>query len=131
MIPDKRGPIPAKTLQDYLRALAENSDLPPQRRQERLLEAYAELQFSLQGGARCSLCTAHVRHALPVAVERDGKTQHFDCLCLRCLQAEKGAGRELTLRVGHASFHYSGARPPAKAGAKPKSFREMTPLQSS
>ena len=131
MIPDRRGPIPEKTLQDYLQALAENSDLPPHQRQERLLTAYAELQFSLQGGARCRICTAHVRHALPVAVERDGRTHHFACLCLRCLLAEKGAGRELTLRVGHASFHYSAPQPPADGAVEPRRFRDLAPLQSS
>jgi hypothetical protein len=34
MIPERRGPIPEKTLQEYLRALEENAGLAPQEREE-------------------------------------------------------------------------------------------------
>ena len=133
MIPDRRGPIPERTLQDYLRALEENADLTPEERQVTLLQAYAELQYSLRGGARCSACGAHVRHALPVTVERKGKTHHCDCLCVRCLEAEKAAAGEVTLRVGKAAFHYSAAQgtaEPATSKTKTKRFRDLTPLQA-
>src|SRR5574337_1287969 len=103
MLPDRRGPIPEKALEEYLRALEENAALPPAEQQAKLLHAYGELQFSLTGGARCA-CGAHVRHVLPVTVEREGKTEHHDCLCLRCLQAEIATGGSVTLRVGKAAF---------------------------
>ena len=131
MIPNRRGPIPERTLQDYLRALEENADVTPEERRAQLLLAYAELQFSLRGGARCSACGAHVRHALPVTVERAGKAEHYDCLCLRCLAGEKAAAGEVTLHVGKASFHYSAAKGPSDGTAKVKRFRDLAPLQSS
>ena len=131
MLPDRRGPIPEKALQDYLRALEENADVTPEERQEKLLQAYAELQYSLRGGGRCSACGAHVRHALPVTVERAGKPKHYDCLCLRCLAAEKAAAGEVTLRVGKAAFHYSAAKGRTDGAAKVKRFRDLAPLQSS
>ena len=131
MTPNRRGPIPEKTLQDYLRALEESADLTPEERQAHLLRAYAELGFSLRGGARCSACGAHVRHALPVTVERAGKPKHYDCLCLRCLAAEKAAAGEVTLRVGKASFHYSAAKGQADGTAKVKRFRDLAPLPPS
>ena len=131
MIPDRRGPIPEKTLQDYLQALEESAGVTPEERQRQLLRAYAELQFSLRGGARCSACGAHVRHALPVTVERAGKPKHYDCLCLRCLAGEKAAAGKVTLRVGKASFHYSAAKPQADGATKIKRFRDLAPLPAS
>lgn len=133
MIPNRRGPIPERTLQDYLRALEENADVSPEQRQEKLLQAYAELQYSLRGGARCSVCGAHVRHALPVTVECQGKPRHYDCLCLRCLAAEKAAAGEVTLRAGKASFHFSTAPGQARSASKtkPKLFRNLPPLPPS
>ncbi len=124
MISDRRGPIPEKALQDYLQALEENADVSPEERHRKLLHAYAELQYSLRGGARC-VCGAHVRHALPVTVERAGATKKYDCLCLRCLAAEMASAGDVTLRVGQASFHYSAA------GGQAKRFRDLAPLPPS
>lgn len=97
-----------RTVQEYLSALAEGSDENPSARHKKLLFSFAELQFKLTGGGRCSMCRAHVRHVVPVVAEReDGTTQTYDCLCTRCLEAEKVSARVVTLNIGDAVIRYT------------------------
>jgi hypothetical protein len=73
-----------------------------------LMASYAELQFRLHGGSRCSICNAHVRHVLPVAIEHeDGSVNEYACLCTRCLQAEKVSAKKITLRAGQTAVEYA------------------------
>lgn len=60
------------------------------------------------GGGKCPLCTAHVRHVVPVFVRRpDGQSLQYDCLCQRCLQGEIGLSEEVELRIGDACVRYT------------------------
>ncbi len=106
---EKRGTISHRELQQYLTALAgntENGDQPVS--QANLLFSFAELKFRIGGGGKCSVCRAHVRHVLPVAVEREnGARTTYDCLCTRCLVAEKVSAARVTLRIGNAKVEYT------------------------
>ncbi len=120
---DTRGAISHRELQQYLAALANGSDEKDSVRQANLLFSFAELKFRIKGGGRCALCRAHVRHVLPVEVERDNGTRTtYDCLCTRCLVAEKVSATRVILRVGNASIEYT--RPSrinvASEAAKPR-----------
>ena len=103
-----RGAISHRELQQYLAALANGTDEKESVRQANLLFSFAELKFRIAGGGKCSICRAHVRHVLPVEVERDNGTRvEFHCLCTRCLVAEKASARHVTLRIGHARIDYT------------------------
>lgn len=105
---NKRGAISHRELQHYLAALANGSEQKDSVRQANLLFSFAELKFRIGGGGRCAVCRAHVRHVLPVEVEREnGSLATFDCLCTRCLVAEKVSARRVTLRIGHARVEYT------------------------
>lgn len=121
MEPKKRKTVPVKTLQDYLQVLAEPDERPSEKRWK-LLTSYAELQYKLEGGGRCSICRASVRHVLPVTAEHeDGTVMEYDCLCTRCLQAERAVSEKLTLKIGRTTLDYS--RP--ERDPKTKKFRPL------
>jgi bacterioferritin-associated ferredoxin len=117
-----RGAISHRELQQYLAELANGSEQKDTVRQANLLFSFAELKFRMGGGGKCSVCRAHVRHVLPVEVERENGTRaSYECLCTRCLVAEKMQATRVTLRIGNASVEYT--RPSrinvASEGAKP------------
>ncbi len=112
-----RPALPHNVLQEYLQSLAEGADAGPTERQQKLLHAYAELQYQLRGGGRCSACRASVRHVLPVRAEHaDGTIAEYVCLCARCLEAERVISERVILTVGKAQLEYtrSSARPTAR-----------------
>ncbi len=97
-----------KILQDYFEALGDDPAIPedasPVRARE-MLSSYAEVRFRINGGGRCSMCRAHVRHVLPVHVRRaDGDEVDFDCLCQRCLSGEKATAQSVDIHVGRAHW---------------------------
>jgi hypothetical protein len=101
-----KRPLPANILQEYLEALAEPGDRPDQR-QRKVLLSYAELQYRLHGGGRCSMCHSAVRHVLPVRVEHaDGAIAEYGCLCTRCIEGEKAVATRITLTVGNTVLEY-------------------------
>ena len=51
----RKKPAPHNVLQEYLQALDESRDAGPSVRQQKLLSSYAELQYQLHGGGRCSI----------------------------------------------------------------------------
>ncbi|HVP44370.1 MAG TPA: hypothetical protein VMS96_13130 [Terriglobales bacterium] len=119
---DKRGAISHRELQQYLAALANGAEEKDTVRQANLLFSFAELKFRIRGGGRCAVCRAHVRHVLPVEVEREnGSRTAYNCLCTRCLVAEKVSATRVVLRVGNAAIEYT--RPSrinvASEGGKP------------
>ena len=117
----KRKTVPVKTLQEYLQVLAEPDEQPTQK-QWKLLSSYAELQYELHGGGKCTLCGAAVRHILPAIAEHDdGTVKEYACLCTRCLQAERAVSEKLTLKVGRTTLDYS--RP--ERGPKTRKFRAL------
>ena len=99
---------PRNVLQEYLQALAEGIDLSTIARQQKALASYAELQFRLHGGGRCSMCRASVRHVLPVKAEHsDGTIAEYRCLCTRCLDGERVISDRIALTVGNARLEYT------------------------
>ena len=105
---DKRGPISHREVQQYLAALADGAAQKETVRHANLLFSFAELKFRIAGGGKCAVCHAHVRHVLPVEVERDDGSRHsYSCLCTRCLVAEKASARRVILRIGHATVEYT------------------------
>lgn len=121
-----RGAISHRELQQYLAELANGSEQKDAVRQANLLFSFAELKFRIGGGGKCAVCRAHVRHVLPVEVEREnGARVTYDCLCTRCLVAEKMQATRVTLRIGNACVEYT--RPSrinvSSEGAKPSQQR--------
>ena len=99
--------IPHNVLQDFLESLAETGG-HPDKRLEKILGSYAELQYRMNGGGHCSVCRAAVRHVLPVRVEHsDGSIADYECLCNRCLQAERVLSDRVSLTVGRARLVYT------------------------
>src|SRR5512142_3226467 len=100
---ERRGPISHREMQKYFAVLADGSSQQDAVRQANLLFSFAELKFRIARGGRCRPCHAHVRHVLPVEVQReDGSMKTFECLCTRCLVGEKASATRVTMRVGHA-----------------------------
>ena len=105
---EKNRPIPLELWQEYLKTLDETKDASPEKKRERLLISFAELQYGLHGGALCSVCRAHVRHVLPVRSEReDGTVLDYACLCTRCLEGEKALATRVRVGIGEAYVEYT------------------------
>ena len=118
-----KRPTPLNVLQEYLEALAD-AEQRPDKREEKMLTSWAELQFRLHGGGRCAICHASVRHVLPVRAEHlDGSTAEYKCLCTRCLQAERMISERLVMRVGRARLEFRRAPEERKATQKFKAIR--------
>jgi hypothetical protein len=111
-----RRQIPAKFLQEYLETMVSAQSFQVSNtRHWTLIQCYAELQFKLNGGGKCPMCRAHVRHVVPIRAERpDGTVQEFECLCTRCFEGERATSKVITLHLGEAFVdHY-----PRTYGAK-------------
>lgn len=118
---DFRKKVPARFLQEYLEVLAgaqayQVSNL----RNWDLLRSYAELQYKLNGGGRCAMCRAHVRHVIPAQVERaDGTTQDYACLCTRCFEGERALARRVIMQMGEARVEY-----------RPRDYGKKVPIEA-
>lgn len=111
--------IPHNVMQDYFESLAETGGRPDQRF-EKILGSYAELQYRINGGGHCSVCHAAVRHVLPVRAEhKDGSVADFQCLCTRCLEAERALSSRVILTVGKAVLVYT----PGETKPRTQKFR--------
>lgn len=100
--------VPERFIQEYLEVLtAANEFQTSNLRNWSLLSCYAELQFKLNGGSKCAMCKAAVRHVLPVTAENaDGSLTEFPCLCTRCFEAERAVHVKLVMQVGEARVEY-------------------------
>jgi hypothetical protein len=96
--------ISAQVFAEYLETVAQAHEFQVSNlRNWDLLRCYAELQFRLNGGSRCAMCRACVRHILPVTAEReDGSVDRFDCLCTRCFEGERARSKRIIMQVGEA-----------------------------
>ena len=96
--------ISAQVFAEYLETVAQAQQFQVSNlRNWDLLRCYAELQFRLNGGSRCSMCRATVRHVIPVTVERvDGRVDAYDCLCTRCFEGERARSEKIIQQVGDA-----------------------------
>lgn len=106
---EKKKPVPTEYLQDYLEMLIDaRSFAVSNLRNWSLIQCYAELQFKLNGGSKCPVCRACVRHVVRVHVEKnDGATQDYHCLCTRCFEAERATSKSVSLRLGDAEVSYA------------------------
>ena len=103
--------VPENVLQEFLESLADTNG-HPDKRVAKVLNSYAELRFRLDGGGKCTVCGASVRHTIPVKAEHeDGTVSSFTCLCTRCLEAERAVSARVTLTVGRAMLVYSRNEP--------------------
>ena len=76
-------------------------------RQEVLL-AIAEIDHRLRGNVKCVGCGAPVRAVMrTVSVDDSGQTHEYECLCRRCLEAEKAYSRKVTSYVAGVVFDES------------------------
>jgi hypothetical protein len=100
-----RRQVPAKFLQEYLETMVSAQSFQVSNtRHWTLIQCYAELQFKLNGGGKCPMCRAHVRHVVPVRAERpDGTVQEYECLCTRCFEGERATSKVITLHLGEAA----------------------------
>jgi hypothetical protein len=93
-------------------------------RQEALL-AIAEIDHRLNGGHRCSICRAPVRSAMKsVGVDDEGKRYVYQCLCRRCLEAERRYCRTVTSYIANIVFDEFVNR----RDLVPRSAEDMAPI---
>lgn len=79
-----------------------------------LVTWYAEMRYKLLGAGRCSLCSASVRHALPIVAELGKNTVIMHtCLCEPCMSAQKSAAQRVTVCLQRTTVEMSTA--PAEA----------------
>lgn len=85
-----------------------------------MLQVNAELQYRLNGGARCGLCRSTVRHVIPVTVEgKTGRVDQYSCLCTRCYEGERAMCRRIYMELGGARFEQRPREPKDPRRAKP------------
>jgi hypothetical protein len=103
-----KRPIPASFLQEYLETMVSAQEFHVSNlRNWTLIQCYAELQYKLNGGMKCPMCKAHVRHVVPVRTEReDGTITEHPCLCTRCFEGERAVSKVVTLHLGAAEVQH-------------------------
>jgi hypothetical protein len=83
-----------------------------------LVTWYAEMRYKLLGAGRCSMCGAHVRHALPVMAELEENTVIMhSCLCEPCMSAQQSVARRVTLCLQRTAVEMPAAAPEAVGAA--------------
>ena len=101
-----------QAMRDYLATAGQGGYDEVRRARSRVLDEYLELEFLLHGGTRCALCAMAVRHPKSVtAVDRDGGSANYPCLCLRCLMATAAESRSVIQRVGPVLYEYYSPSP--------------------
>ncbi len=100
--------MPPRVLQSYLEDISTAiTQADGVVRKRELLRSYAELQYRISGGGKCSICATHVRHVLPVTRRaHNGTLTHFPCLCTRCFEGERAAAERMSVRAGVVTMHY-------------------------
>ncbi len=113
--------VSTRVLQDYFEALATGPQPASPYRTWHLIASFAELRYHLNGGRRCPVCRAHVRHVVQVTVKRaDNQVVEFPCLCQRCLQAEQATAKSVRLQLGAATWEVAHrAKRPPRSDRKP------------
>lgn len=98
------GALVAEYFQEYLEAITRAREFQVSNlRHWDVIRCYAEFQFRLNGGGKCAICRATVRHVVPVtAVRAGGQQDHYPCLCTRCYEGERAAAVKMIMSVGEA-----------------------------
>ena len=118
--------ISSALFQEYLEGVTRAQTERENARALILLQCNAELQYRLNGGSRCALCTTTVRHVVPISVERkSGKVDQYACLCTRCYEGERARSRRIVMALGEARFEQL-PRERSRNGSKP--FRALIAL---
>jgi hypothetical protein len=112
-------------MHEYLEALSRcQADQNDQKAKYDLMRAFAELQFCIHGGAKCSICRSHVRHVLQVACERaDGGRRNYECLCTRCFESERAVAKKLCVSLGDATIHFEATGERTNSEPHPEDLR--------
>lgn len=98
--------LPSWLIEEYLAVLFGDEDLDPEIRQREAIEHHAELNFRLNGGARCGICRSHVRHVVQVTVTKGEEFHVYRCLCTRCLEGERSTSERIGLTLGRSTVTY-------------------------
>ena len=98
------GALVAEYFQEYLEAVQKAQEFSVSNiRHWNMIQCYAELQFRLNGGSKCSICRATVRHVIPVtAVRPNGHEDDYKCLCIRCYEGERAVSEKMIMHIGEA-----------------------------
>lgn len=73
-----------------------------------VLLAVAEIAHRLRGNSKCDVCRAPVRAVMrTVGIDDAGRSYEYECLCRRCLEAEKAYCRKVTSYVSGVVFDES------------------------
>jgi len=98
----RRGQSVAGYFQEYLEAIIAAQQVSKLRHWN-VLQSYAEFQFRLNGGSKCALCHATVRHTIPITAERGGgHSDTYACLCARCYEGERAKSERMVMQIGKA-----------------------------
>ena len=108
-MPVRKNTLNPRDMHDYLEALSRcQKDQNDERAKYDLMRAFAELQFCIHGGAKCTVCNAHVRHVISVAALRpDGSHREYDCLCTRCFESERAVANKVSVSLGDATIYFT------------------------
>ncbi len=104
----RKNTLSPRDMHDYLEALSRcQANQNDERAKYDLMRAFAELQFCIHGGAKCSVCNSHVRHVISVSAERADGTRHdYDCLCNRCFESERAVSNQVSVSLGDATIYF-------------------------
>ncbi|MDT8070054.1 MAG: hypothetical protein ROO76_17960 [Terriglobia bacterium] len=121
----RKNTLSPRDMHDYLEALSRcQKDQNDEHAKYDLMRAFAELQFCIHGGAKCSVCHAHVRHVLAITSERaDGTRHNFDCLCNRCFESERAAAKKIAVSLGDATIYFDAIGERAITEPHPRDLR--------
>lgn len=124
-MPVRKNTLSPRDMHDYLEALSRcQKDRNDERARYDLMRAFAELQFCIHGGAKCSVCHAHVRHVLSITSERADGTRHdFDCLCNRCFESERAVAKQIAVSLGDATIYFDAIGERSIAEPHPRDLR--------
>jgi hypothetical protein len=98
------GELVAEYFQEYLEAITHAQQFQVSNlRHWTLIQCYAEFQFRLNGGGKCAICRATVRHVIPIIAEREGgHHDEYACLCTRCYEGERANSVRIVMHLGEA-----------------------------
>ena len=100
------GALVAEYFQEYLEAISRAHEFQVSNlRHWNVIQCYAEFQFRLNGGSKCAICRATVRHVIPVtAVREDGRRDEYACLCTRCYEGERAGSAKMIMSIGETQM---------------------------
>lgn len=116
------GALVAEYFQEYLEAISRAREFQVSNlRHWNVIQCYAEFQFRLNGGSKCAICRATVRHVIPVtAIREDGSQDVYPCLCTRCYEGERAKSVKMVMSIGEAQVEEA----PREYGSRASDYTE-------